>query len=128
LIDWAKDEQLSGFSGRGTYTTHISVNPSSLAKAKKVLLDLGAVKEVAELRINGHGTPASLMAPYSVEVTKLIHPGQNLIEITAVNSLSNSAIPRPPLYPLPMPGMELTHSFVPRASGLLGPVDLKIFH
>ena len=126
LIDWAQDRQLKGFSGRASYATHFSIPGRSLAGVKKVTLDLGDVEDVAEVTLNGKGTPALLMAPYTIDVTKLVRPGNNLLEITAVNSLSNSASPRPPFYALPVAGMESARSFVPRRSGLLGPVNLGI--
>ncbi len=125
LIDWAKDEQLKGFSGRGTYTIHISIPADALKKAGHVWLDLGVVRDVAEVRINDVDAPALLMAPYAVDIADRVRPGENLVEITVVNTLTNSTGRRPPVFPNAPPGLQSAKSFVPRPGGLLGPVTLR---
>lgn len=126
LIDWANDEQLKGFSGRGTYATHVSIPRTALAVAKRISLDLGDVRDVAEIKINGKSALSSLMPPYIVDVRKLVRPGENAIEITTVNSLSNAASARPLVVPSIDPSMPAAQAYVPRSGGLVGPVTIRI--
>ena len=126
LIDWASDPELKGFSGRGTYTTMVQMAASELAGARQVTLDLGTVRDIAEVRINGKSAHTLLRAPYAVDVSGMVHAGVNRIEITTVNSLSNAGSPRSPVYPMLDPSMEAARSYVPRSSGLLGPVSLRV--
>jgi hypothetical protein len=125
LIDWAKDEQLASFSGRGTYITHINLPGEMLVKAKHITLDLGDVRDVAEIKINGRNTSALLMPPYASDVSKMIRPGSNEIEITTVNSLSNAADTHLPVIAIE-PSMRTAKGYVARPGGLLGPVVIKI--
>lgn len=126
LIDWAKDQQLKGFSGRATYVTHINIPPESIEKAKRISLNLGEVRDVAEVAINGTRAAVLLIGPYTADITKLVHPGVNVVEIAVVNALSNAATPRPPVIPNIPLNMQTAKSFVPRSSGLIGPVSIKM--
>jgi hypothetical protein len=126
LIDWSKDEGLKEFSGRGTYATHLRIPRKSLAPDIHISLDLGEVRDVAEVTVNGKNAPSLLMPPYIVDVTKLVRPGDNAIEIRVINSLSNAASARPLVIPSIAPGMPTAPAYVPRSSGLLGPVKITI--
>lgn len=122
LVDWAKFAPLEQFSGRGTYTTRFKLDP--LKNKSRVSLDLGGVNDVAEITVNGEKGPTLLMRPYQADITALVKPGENLLEITVVNTLFNSVLARRAKTPA-LPGMPGSPA-VPMPSGLLGPVVVTL--
>jgi len=81
------------------------------------------VKEAAEISINGDRCPDLLLQPYEADVTRLVHPGKNTLQITVVNTLFNafSANGHTLTY-----SPERTHTqngLMP--SGLVGPIVLR---
>jgi len=121
LFDWAADPGLRGFSGSATYTTVVSV-PVSLVEDRRLVLRLGEVRDVAEVRVNGRDLPPLLFAPYEVDVTGFIRPGENTLEVRVTNTQTNELLAR---------GADLAGLFkdevfkTPMRSGLLGPVSLS---
>ncbi|MBS1813385.1 MAG: hypothetical protein JSS87_00755 [Acidobacteria bacterium] len=119
LNDWAFDKDLSTLSGSGTYTTTFTAPATN----KRVMLNLGDVGSVASVKVNGTDAGTLLIAPFTVDITKLIHPGENTLEVTVTNTLYNAMVQRKnrPFNP----GNVLTPSgLVP--SGLMGPVQLEL--
>jgi hypothetical protein len=94
------------FSGSGVYRTSLSVTKAQL-EARKLLLDLGEVREIAQVTVNGVLLPRALWAPYVVDVTDALRPGTNTVEVRVTNTLLNRRSKTPP------------------PSGLLGPVTLR---
>jgi len=121
LTDWLDDSTLRTFSGRATYSTHVSVSANDLKTAKRIHLDLGEVKDAAEVKINGVAAATLVVHPFSVDIRSLLHAGDNEIHVTVVNSLTNyvSTIQWPK-----NPVSQMGH-FPPISAGLLGPVVLE---
>ena len=121
LTDWLNVPELSTFSGNATYATHISISPDDLNASGRILLDLGEVKDSAEVKINGADAGQLVVHPFAVDVRPRLHAGDNEIEIIVVNSLSNYVstihLPKNPLN-------QMGH-FPATSSGLLGPVVLE---
>ncbi|WP_320781792.1 glycosylhydrolase-like jelly roll fold domain-containing protein [Streptomyces sp. CRN 30] len=105
LGSWTETAPL--FSGSATYTTTVDVDRARL-DGRRVLLDLGEVRDIAAVTVNGTALPTLLWAPFVTDVTRLLVPGANRLEVRVANTLSNERNK-----PLP--------------SGLLGPVALR-FH
>ncbi|MFD5625467.1 glycosyl hydrolase [Streptomyces sp. NPDC127072] len=103
LGSWVEHDRL--FSGSGTYTTDLDVE-RALLDGRRVLLDLGDVRDVAAVTVNGTALPPLLWAPWTVDITPLVKPGRNSLAVRVANTLSNERNK-----PLP--------------SGLLGPVTLR---
>jgi hypothetical protein len=121
LADWVEEPILRTFSGRAAYVTHISVTADDFKTAERILLDLGEVKDAAEVKINGVTAGQLLVHPFLLDVHPLLHRGENEIEVTVVNSLTNyvSTIQWPK-----NPTSQIRH-YPPTSAGLLGPVALK---
>jgi hypothetical protein len=119
LADWLTVPELRTLSGKATYITHFSVSPDDLKNANRVVLSLGEVKDAAEVRVNGVNAGQLVVHPFSANVRQFLHPGENEVAITVVNSLTNYVstvqAPKSPL--------GIRH-FPPVSSGLLGPVTL----
>lgn len=123
LEDWTMNDQLKNFSGRGQYTTTFTVPANLLSSHHRILLDLGDVKDVAEISINGKAGPVLLLQPYKADVTPLLHVGENTLQITVVNTLFN-ALAAQGLSKNYRPEITNTaNGLMP--SGLIGPVRLE---
>jgi hypothetical protein len=121
LIDWSLDSELRGFSGRGIYSTTFALSASDAAGP--LILELGQVNDVAEVSVNGKHAGTLLLRPYRAEVTGLVNPGKNHVEITVTNSLFNSMVLREPR-PFHAGPTGTASGLMP--SGLIGPVQLAV--
>jgi hypothetical protein len=121
LIDWSLDSELRGFSGRGVYKTNFTVSPADAGSRK--VLDLGIVRDVAEVTVNGRPVATLLLRPYRVEITDFVRPGENMLEVAVTNTLFNSMALR---QPRPFrPGATENPSGL-MSAGLIGPVQIEI--
>ncbi len=94
LISWphSADAGIRYFSGIGTYTKTIDASADWLKKGEQVWLDLGEVKNLAEVTLNGKSLGVVWHAPYRVEVTGALKPGANQLEVKVVNAWVNRLI------------------------------------
>ena len=121
LVDWTLADRLKNFSGRGVYTTSFTLPTSFFDRHRHIFLDLGSVKDVAEISIDGKPGPTLLMLPYKADVTGLIHVGENTLQVTVVNALFNALAANGPSANY---SPEPTHNSNGRLpSGLIGPVQ-----
>lgn len=121
LIDWSLDDELRGFSGRGVYSTRFTVG--SIDPASRMMLDLGNVKDVAEVRVNGKEAGTLLLHPYRVDVTDLVHAGENDLEVTVTNALFNYMMMREQRTFKPGPAENPSGLM---SAGLIGPVRIQV--
>jgi len=94
-----------------------------------VMLDLGKVKEIAEVSVNGKPLGIFWKAPFQADVTGALKPGANLVEIKVTNLWPNRMIGDQ------QPSAAKTYTFTDYRpytkdsplleSGLLGPVTLS---
>ncbi|HEY2760548.1 MAG TPA: glycosyl hydrolase, partial [Pirellulales bacterium] len=80
------------FSGTATYRTSLKAPPSWFNSGSKLWLDLGAVKDLAEVSINGHALAALWKPPYKIDVSSELHAGENRVEIKVTNQWTNRII------------------------------------
>jgi hypothetical protein len=94
LTSWTdnSDTGVKYFSGAGTYTKTIQADASWFAKGEDLYLDLGDVKNLAEVKVNGKDLGVTWHAPYRVNVTDVLKPGPNQVEIKVVNAWVNRII------------------------------------
>jgi hypothetical protein len=85
----SSDAGLRYFSGTATYTRTFTVQPSWLRQGSGVVLDLGKVGDVAEVRVNGISAGTLWAPPYRLDITKLLKPGANHLEIAVTNEFTN---------------------------------------
>jgi hypothetical protein len=86
------DNGVKYFSGTATYTKTISEPDSWVHSGTKMFLDLGSVKDLAEVSVNGHALGILWKPPYRVEVTDVLKPGSNQLEIKVTNEWTNRQI------------------------------------
>jgi hypothetical protein len=93
LQSWTEhpDPGVKFFSGVATYRTGFST-PTAPAAGVIALLDLGGVADLAEVRVNG--APAGILwqPPFRVDVTRLLRPGENVLEVRVANRWINRII------------------------------------
>ncbi len=95
LISWTEsaDDGVKYFSGTATYSKDIVAKAAWLKPGAKVILDLGQVKEIAQVSVNGKAAVGILWKlPYRADVTSLLKPGENKIEIKVTNLWPNRII------------------------------------
>jgi hypothetical protein len=80
------------FSGTATYTKTIRAPQSWFQERAKLLLDLGTVRDIAELSVNGKVLGILWKPPYVMDVTGVIKPGENEIQIKVTNQWTNRLI------------------------------------
>ena len=90
LASWSvhPDPKVRHFSGTAVYSKEFD-----LADVKsRLLLDLGQVRIMARVKLNGTDLGVLWKAPYQVDVTSAAKPGRNQLEISVVNLWVNRLI------------------------------------
>lgn len=80
------------FSGIGTYTKTIQAPADWFKKGARMWIDLGDVKNLAEVTVNGKSLGQVWHAPYKVDATGALKPGANEVTIKVVNAWVNRLI------------------------------------
>lgn len=75
LVDWtSRDEEvIRYFSGTATYETKMDV--PQRAQDERLILDLGEVRDIAEVSVNGRDLPVLWKPPFMVDVTDVLPAG-----------------------------------------------------
>lgn len=116
------------FSGTATYAKDLRVHPAWLVADGRLRLDLGTVKDVATVTVNGHRVGVLWKRPFEVDVTDFLRAGNNRIEIEVTNLWINRLIgdKQPGATKIAYATYDPFKSDSPlRPSGLLGPVTLN---
>jgi hypothetical protein len=95
LFSWTRsaDAGVRYFSGTATYATDVTLPAAPSAPGERVELDLGAVKEIAEVVVNGTPVGGILWKPpFRADVTAALKPGANHVEVRVTNLWPNRMI------------------------------------
>ncbi|MFD4777450.1 glycosylhydrolase-like jelly roll fold domain-containing protein, partial [Streptomyces sp. NPDC058427] len=95
----------ASYSGSALYERRFNLDVQDLAD-RLWTLDLGEVRDVAQVTVNGVELPSLLWSPYRLDVTASLHQGENVVRVRVTNTGANE------------------HGD-PQPSGLLGPVLLR---
>lgn len=121
----SSDNGIKYFSGTATYMNTFEI--SALNKNEKIMLDLGDVKNLAEVTINGKNVDVLWKKPFQTDISKFLKIGKNTLEINVVNSWVNRLVGdmQPGATKIGFTTMPLFKADSPlEPSGLLGPVQL----
>lgn len=77
--------RLADFSGYLDYTTRFKIDGTT----GRVRIDLGEVRHVAEVWVNGHSAGQRAWSPFAFDVTDLVRPGDNELTVRVGNLLCN---------------------------------------
>jgi hypothetical protein len=129
LQDWSShaDDRIKYYSGKAVYhkTFDVGVLP---AKDKTVYLDLGVVKNIATVKLNGMDQGSLWTSPWMLDITAGLKQGSNTLEIEVINLWPNRLIGDAAL---PMAKRLTKTNIVYKKedkllpSGLIGPVKIK---
>jgi hypothetical protein len=112
LRPWTDDETRKFYSGTATYERTVAAPPAMLRAGQRVFLNFGEgtvvdpaserrapsgmrawlespVREAAQVFINGKPAGAVWKAPFEVEITGLLKPGENAIRVVVANLALN---------------------------------------
>lgn len=128
LEDWTKrpEENIKYYSGRATYIKHFDA--AGIQTGKSYFLETGVVRNIAELTLNGKKLGILWTAPWRVEVTGLLKPSGNMLEIVVVNCWPNRLIgdaALPQEKRVTRTNITFKKNAPLMASGLLGPVVIS---
>jgi hypothetical protein len=130
LSSWSEnaDAGVRYFSGTGTYTKTVDAPASWFQAGARLWLDLGDVKNIAAVSVNGKPPGTVWKAPFRVDVTGAMKPGANTIEVKVTNLWVNRLIGDQ------QPSAAKKYTYTTQAfyradspllpSGLLGPVRI----
>jgi hypothetical protein len=85
------DPGVRHFSGTATYRTRFTLPPEAVSAAgaggasRRLFLDLGQVRVIASVRLNGHALGTLWASPYRFEVTEAVRSGENDLEVEVTN-------------------------------------------
>jgi hypothetical protein len=94
LTSWtdSSDPGVKYFSGTATYSKAVQVPVAWLHSGQHIYLDLGKVRDIAEVLVNGTSVGVVWAPPYRVDVTGALKPGTNKLEINVTNEWTNRQI------------------------------------
>jgi len=123
-----QDPGIKYFSGTATYTKTVAADKNWIGVKGQLWLDLGDVKNIAEVKVNGKVLGVVWKRPFRVDISNELRVGDNLIEIKVTNLWVNrligdqqSSVSKKVTYTT-MPFYQANSPLVP--SGLLGPVKI----
>jgi hypothetical protein len=154
LISWTEhpDNGVKYFSGTASYEKDLDISADRLTAGRELWLDLGAVKNFAEVSLNGQNLGVLWKPPFRANLTSAAKPGVNKLVVKVTNLWPNRLIGDEQLPPdvewnglqlaawpqwlldgKPSPTGRLTFTTwhhwkktdQPLVSGLLGPVRLQ---
>ena len=129
LNDWStnSDPVVKYFSGTANYRSSFSIPAGRLKGMDECRLDLGDVRMMAEVVINGHNAGVLWRSPYiSCDILPYLKEGENTIEVNVTNLWVNRMIGDRQRGEKPVTNVRRFYTAGDRLlpSGLLGPVKL----
>ena len=128
LEDWTRRPEpgVKYYSGTATYTKRFDLPAGAAKPGGRLFLDLGSVRELAAVRLNGKSLGTVWAPPFRVDISDAVKTAGNLLEIEVVNFWPNRIIgdqSLPDAQRLTRTNIrKLTAGTPLMTSGLLGPV------
>ena len=94
LTSWSDSAEIGVkyFSGTAAYRKTFDVPKSFLAPGNAACLDLGDVQVIAQVKLNGRDLGVLWQPPYRADVTGVLRPGTNDLEVKVTNLWVNRMI------------------------------------
>jgi len=121
LWNESADARIKPFAGTASYHTTFERDPK--IKNQKCVLDLGVVHDLAEVLVNGKSAGVLWTQPFRTDITDLVQPGANTLEVRVVDTWHNWRLAHKYL-PVQHAWSSKGLSEPPMPAGLLGPVTL----
>ncbi len=134
LTSWTErpEEGIRYYSGTAIYRKKFTIPKELLNTNAGLMLDLGDVREIAEVTLNNQALGILWTKPFRADITKAVRAGENQLEIKIVNNWPNRLIGDASL-PVEArrtkTNITKLRSDTPLSiSGLLGPVRVMLRH
>lgn len=134
LINWTQhaDDGVKYYSGTATYRKTFNLPDKQNSSNQQLFLDLGDVRNVAQVRLNGKDLGILWCYPWRVDITDAVKPTDNKLEVDIINLWTNRVIgdlnqPKEKRYTVTHDAFRfdmLTKDTPLLDSGLLGPVKV----
>ena len=130
LTSWTEHSNpgIKFYSGTASYTKIFDA-PRSTPHARRLFLDLGDLRELAEVRLNGRSLGIVWTPPFRVKITGALKPTGNVLQVEVINFWPNRIIGDASLPPekrfTKTNIRKLTKDTPLMPSGLFGPVTLR---
>jgi len=94
LVSWTtnSDPGVKYFSGTATYAKDVQAPAGWFRPAGRIFLDLGEVRDIAEVKVNGKSVGMVWAPPYRLDVTGALKPGANHLAIEVTNEWTNRIV------------------------------------
>ncbi len=91
LQDWSEhpNDSIKYYSGTAVYTSRFEFHPE---QGQCYFLDLGEVKNMAKITVNGHDLGIVWTTPWEMDLTNALHDGTNEVTIEVTNLWANRLI------------------------------------
>lgn len=80
------------FAGTATYRKILTVAPANRRPNQRIILDLGVLHDIAEVRLNGKDLGVLWYPPYQIDLTDALKAGTNELTIAVTNNWANRLI------------------------------------
>ncbi|MBI5387997.1 MAG: hypothetical protein HZA90_25315 [Verrucomicrobia bacterium] len=123
-----KEAHSSSGTANQSLLTSAATRPTEKGKAP-VVLDLGKVRDLATVRLNGQTLGTLWLAPWRLDITSAVRAGSNVLEVEVVNPWNNRLVGDAKLAAdkrltfLATPSVRQNDPLMP--AGLLGPVTIQ---
>jgi hypothetical protein len=128
LQDWTEslNDSIKYYSGTAFYKTTFTLKETD--PTDKIFIDLGNVKNMAKIKVNGQYAGGVWTAPWRVEATTFLKKGENILEVEVVNTWVNRLVGDSRLPVSERKTWALVNNFRPDTrtdpAGLIGPVRI----
>jgi hypothetical protein len=94
LVSWTEhsDMGIRYFSGTAEYEKEVEIPAALLQANQALILDLGQVKDLAEVIFNGHNLGVWWKPPFAADVTQWTKPDRNVLQVRVTNLWINRLI------------------------------------
>jgi hypothetical protein len=95
LTSWSEnaDSDIKYFSGTATYNNTFQIDKQTFTeRSRSVSVDLGEVKNIAEVIVNGKNVGTAWKKPFKLDISEAIKAGENTIEVKVTNLWVNRLI------------------------------------
>jgi hypothetical protein len=94
LVSWSEDSDpgVKYFSGTATYSKTLRIPEERFGRNRRQYLDLGKVRIMAQVKLNGTDLGLLWKAPFRWDITEIAKPGDNTLEVRVVNLWVNRLI------------------------------------
>ncbi|HTV08084.1 MAG TPA: glycosyl hydrolase [Candidatus Aquilonibacter sp.] len=94
LTSWtaSSNSGVKYFSGTATYVKDVNVPAAWFHAGRHLYLDLGKVRDIAEVQVNGTSAGIVWAPPYVVDLTRELKRGQNRLRIEVTNEWTNRIV------------------------------------